>query len=92
MRSINLLTAALHAKVCYAKALTRIRKLIRVEQDDVVLGILPFFRAFSYSATRWLAWALDIAAVYHFDAFGTSTMSELAKKYRATICLPLHRS
>jgi len=92
MRSINLPPAALHAKVCYAKALTRFRKLIRVEQDDVVLGILPFFRAFSYSATRWVAWALDMAAVYHFDAFGTSTICEFAKKYRVTTCLPLHRS
>lgn len=49
-----------------------------------MFGILPFFHAFGYSATLWLALALDMAAVFHFDAFGTSTISELAKKYRAT--------
>lgn len=50
-----------------------------------MLGILPFFHAFGFSATLWLAMALDMSVVYHFDPFGTSTISELAKKYRATL-------
>jgi len=68
-----------------ASSVDAIRKLFRVDRNDVVLGILPLFHAFGYSATLWLAMALDMAVVYHFDPFGTSTIGELAKKYRATI-------
>ncbi|MEQ1825330.1 MAG: AMP-binding protein [Pirellula sp.] len=68
-----------------ASSIDAIRKLFKVESDDVVLGILPFFHAFGYSATLWLGMALDMAVVYHFDPFGTSTIGELAKKYRVTV-------
>ena len=73
------------SQVNIASSIDAIRKLFRVENDDVVLGILPFFHAFGYSATLWLAMALDMAVVYHFDPLGTATIGELAKKYRVTL-------
>jgi acyl-[acyl-carrier-protein]-phospholipid O-acyltransferase / long-chain-fatty-acid--[acyl-carrier-protein] ligase len=68
-----------------ASSVHAIDELFRVDKNDVCLGILPFFHAFGYSATLWLALALDMAAVYHFDPFATNAIGELARKHRATL-------
>jgi acyl-[acyl-carrier-protein]-phospholipid O-acyltransferase/long-chain-fatty-acid--[acyl-carrier-protein] ligase len=68
-----------------AASVNAIRKTYRVNKTDVTLGILPFFHAFGYSATLWLPLATDMAAVYHFDPFGTKAIGMLARKYSATV-------
>ncbi len=68
-----------------ASSISAIDILYRVDPEDVVLGILPFFHAFGFSATLWLPLTLDMAAVYHFDPFGTKAISALSKKYRVTL-------
>ncbi|QDT01952.1 Bifunctional protein Aas [Rubripirellula lacrimiformis] len=62
-----------------------IRQLYRVRKDDVVLGILPFFHAFGYSAALWLPFGLNMTVVYHVDPFGTKAIGQLAKKYHVTV-------
>ncbi|SMP43397.1 acyl-[acyl-carrier-protein]-phospholipid O-acyltransferase / long-chain-fatty-acid--[acyl-carrier-protein] ligase [Neorhodopirellula lusitana] len=68
-----------------AASIDAIRRRYRVRPDDVVLGILPIFHAFGFSATLWLPFGLNMAAVYHFDPFGTKAIGKLAKQYLATV-------
>ncbi|KLU05657.1 2-acylglycerophosphoethanolamine acyltransferase / acyl-acyl carrier protein synthetase [Rhodopirellula islandica] len=68
-----------------AASIDAIRQRYRVRPDDVVLGILPIFHAFGFSATLWLPFGLNMTAVYHFDPFGTKAIAKLAKKYLATV-------
>lgn len=68
-----------------AASIEAIRKIFRVERTDVVLGVLPFFHAFGYSATFWLPMTLDMAAVYHFDPFAAKAIGALSSKYQVTV-------
>lgn len=68
-----------------AFSIDAIDKLFRVDREDVFLGILPFFHAFGYSATLWMALSMDMAVVYHFDPFGAKTLGKLARKFRVTV-------
>ncbi|WP_164104029.1 AMP-binding protein [Candidatus Laterigemmans baculatus] len=60
---------------------------IRLNDQDVVLGILPFFHSFGYSVTLWGAMTLSPAAVYHFNPLDGRTVGNLAERYKATVLL-----
>ena len=48
--------------------------VIKLNRDDVIVGMLPFFHSFGYTVTMWTAMSLDIKGVYHFDP-GQSRMT-----------------
>ncbi|QEF98568.1 Bifunctional protein Aas [Stieleria maiorica] len=64
-----------------------IKKAIRLNDDDVVLGILPFFHSFGYSVTLWAAQVLGPCGVYHFNPLDARQIGKLAEKYGATVLL-----
>ena len=61
--------------------------VIRLNREDVILGILPFFHAFGYTVTLWAPLTLDIAAAYHFNPLDARQVGKLAKSTGATILL-----
>lgn len=64
-----------------------IDKAVRLNHDDVVLGILPFFHSFGYSVTLWAVQTLGPAGVYHFNPLDAKQIGKLSQKYRATVFL-----
>lgn len=59
--------------------------VIKVKDDDVVCGILPFFHSFGYTATLWLVLYAGIGGVYHASPMETQKVGEIVEKYKCTI-------
>lgn len=64
-----------------------IDKSIRLNRDDVVLGVLPFFHSFGYAVTLWSVQSLGPAGVYHFNPLDARQVGKLAERYGATVLL-----
>lgn len=64
-----------------------IGRAVKLNQQDVVLGVLPFFHSFGYSVTLWAAQSLGPAGVYHFNPLDGRQIGKLASKYHATVLL-----
>ncbi len=60
-------------------------ELLQLTEKDVVVGILPFFHSFGYTATLWSALSLDPAAVYHYTPLEPKQVGQLCRRYKATI-------
>jgi acyl-[acyl-carrier-protein]-phospholipid O-acyltransferase/long-chain-fatty-acid--[acyl-carrier-protein] ligase len=55
--------------------------------DDVVLGVLPFFHSFGFTATLWYPLIRGLLAVYHVNPFDALTVGRLVRKYGVTFLL-----
>ena len=64
-----------------------IKRAIRLNNHDVVLGVLPFFHSFGYSVTQWATQVLGPLGVYHFNPLDSKQVGKLAEKYGATVIL-----
>ncbi|GIW99288.1 MAG: hypothetical protein KatS3mg111_2621 [Pirellulaceae bacterium] len=64
-----------------------IEKCIKLDEHDVVLGILPFFHSFGYTVTLWAAMTLPCAAVYHYSPLDARVIGKLAEQYGVTVLL-----
>ncbi|MEZ6090272.1 MAG: AMP-binding protein [Pirellulaceae bacterium] len=64
-----------------------IDNVVRLNKDDVVLGVLPFFHSFGYAVTLWAVNVLKGAGAYHFNPLDAKQVGKLAEKYRATVML-----
>jgi acyl-[acyl-carrier-protein]-phospholipid O-acyltransferase / long-chain-fatty-acid--[acyl-carrier-protein] ligase len=60
---------------------------IRLRNDDVVLGILPFFHSFGYTVTLWSALSLPCAGIYHYSPLEARPIGKLAAHFGATVLL-----
>lgn len=54
-------------------------------QDDVILGVLPFFHSFGYTITIWTVLCLGQRAVYHFNPLDARIVGHLCEQYKVTI-------
>ncbi|MEM9411650.1 MAG: AMP-binding protein, partial [Planctomycetota bacterium] len=48
--------------------------------NDTMIGILPFFHSFGYTATLWAATACDLRGAYHFSPLDAKQVGKLAKR------------
>ena len=64
-----------------------IERSIKLDCDDVVLGVLPFFHSFGYSITLWAAMSLGPQGVYHFNPLDARQIGKLSEKYKVTVLL-----
>jgi acyl-[acyl-carrier-protein]-phospholipid O-acyltransferase / long-chain-fatty-acid--[acyl-carrier-protein] ligase len=64
-----------------------VNRLFRLQPNDVMLGVLPFFHSFGFTATLWLPLCIGCAAAYHPNPIDAKTIGELAAAYRATILI-----
>ncbi|MCC6509720.1 MAG: AMP-binding protein [Pirellulaceae bacterium] len=60
---------------------------IRLNERDVVLGILPLFHSFGYTVTMWAAMTLPSAVVFHYSPLDARQIGKLAEQYKATVLL-----
>jgi acyl-[acyl-carrier-protein]-phospholipid O-acyltransferase / long-chain-fatty-acid--[acyl-carrier-protein] ligase len=64
-----------------------IDQLLQLKPNDCLLGILPFFHSFGYTATLWLPLCFEASAVYHFNPLDAKTVGKLAEQYGVSIML-----
>ncbi|WP_166820128.1 AMP-binding protein [Thalassoroseus pseudoceratinae] len=58
-----------------------------IRADDMLVGILPFFHSFGYTATLWLPLTLDAAAAYHFSPLEAREIGRLFETYGGSILM-----
>lgn len=64
-----------------------IDEAIRLNDNDIVLGILPFFHSFGYTVTLWSALSLPCAGIYHYSPLEARPIGKLAAHFGATVLL-----
>ena len=62
-------------------------QVFHVQDKDVVMGILPLFHSFGFTATMWFPLISGIGAVYHVNPLDAKVIGNLIFKYRASILL-----
>jgi acyl-[acyl-carrier-protein]-phospholipid O-acyltransferase/long-chain-fatty-acid--[acyl-carrier-protein] ligase len=64
-----------------------IEEVVRLTPDDVLIGVLPFFHSFGYTACFWGAMNLGVCGVYHFNPLDAKQVGKLCEKYGGTCLL-----
>ncbi|HYM13212.1 MAG TPA: acyl-[ACP]--phospholipid O-acyltransferase [Bryobacterales bacterium] len=58
-----------------------------VTRDDCVMGVLPFFHSFGFTATLWFPLVAGFGVAYHPNPVDAKTIGEMVERYRATILI-----
>ena len=61
-------------------------QVMRTNQKDCLLGILPHFHSFGYMAL-WLAFKLGMSTVFHPNPLDAAAVGELIQRYRITLLI-----
>jgi len=64
-----------------------ILQVFQLQDDDVLVGVLPFFHSFGFTGTIWLPLVGGFGVVYHPNPTDAKTIGELAGTYRATVLI-----
>ena len=64
-----------------------IDRAVKLNREDTVLGVLPFFHSFGYAVTLWAAMSLGPKGVYHFNPLDAKQVGKLSEKYKVTVLL-----
>jgi acyl-[acyl-carrier-protein]-phospholipid O-acyltransferase / long-chain-fatty-acid--[acyl-carrier-protein] ligase len=70
--------------------LANIRQMTQVfsfTSEDRIMGILPFFHAFGYTVTLWLAVTYGVGVVFHPSPLEAQIIGDLVRKYKATFLI-----
>ncbi len=62
-------------------------QIVRLADDDVLLGILPVFHSFGYTVTMWTVLALPPMGIYHFSPLEAREVGKLCRRHGATIMI-----
>lgn len=62
-------------------------QVFHLSKRDKVMGVLPFFHSFGFTATLWFPLVIGFGAVYHANSLDAKTVGEMTSKYKATILL-----
>ena len=62
-------------------------QVFEVTSHDVLVGVLPFFHSFGFTATLWFPLIAGFGVVYHVNPMDAKTIGELAGRYRATFLM-----
>ena len=64
-----------------------IQEALCLREDDVMIGVLPFFHSFGYTITLWTSQALSLAGVFHYSPLDARQIGKLAAEHKGTILL-----
>ncbi|MCD4780063.1 MAG: MFS transporter [Candidatus Omnitrophica bacterium] len=62
-------------------------QVANVQTNDVVMGVLPFFHSFGFTACLCFPVGTGISAIYHPNPLDAATVGKMVKKYKASIIL-----
>jgi len=58
-----------------------------VTSDDVIMGVLPFFHSFGFTATLWFPLVAGFSVVFHPNPMDAKKIGELVLQFKATILI-----
>jgi acyl-[acyl-carrier-protein]-phospholipid O-acyltransferase/long-chain-fatty-acid--[acyl-carrier-protein] ligase len=64
-----------------------INEIIHLRDNDVLLGILPFFHSFGYTVTLWTILTLAPKGIYHYSPLEAREVGKLCQRHGATIII-----
>ena len=62
-------------------------EVFHLTDPDVMIGVLPFFHAFGFTATLWLPLVNGFGVAYHPNPMDAKTIGDIAAKYHGTIII-----
>ena len=60
-------------------------QVFHIKDDEVFLGVLPFFHSFGFTATLWLPLISGTSAVYHYNPLDAKMIGKLVEKHQVTV-------
>ncbi len=60
-------------------------QVFHIGRADVLMGVLPFFHSFGFTASLWFPLTRGFAAVYHPNPLEAKSVGAMVKKYGATM-------
>ncbi|HIF34512.1 MAG TPA: hypothetical protein EYG57_15655 [Planctomycetes bacterium] len=64
-----------------------INRIVQLREDDVVVGILPFFHSFGYTVTLWTVLVYDVLGAYHVSPLDAKVVGKLCEQMKGTVLL-----
>ncbi|PYU21821.1 MAG: acyl-[ACP]--phospholipid O-acyltransferase [Acidobacteria bacterium] len=64
-----------------------IQQAIKIDRKDCLLGILPFFHSFGFTAGLWLPAISGFGVIYHTNPLDARKIGELCRTYQVTILI-----
>ncbi|MBT4012862.1 MAG: MFS transporter [Planctomycetaceae bacterium] len=64
-----------------------INSMVRLQNEDVLLGILPLFHSMGYTVTMWSVVCYELGVAFHPNPLEVKKIGELAQKYDATVMI-----
>lgn len=64
-----------------------IQQVFQVDQDDRLLGILPFFHSFGFTGALWFPLLSGFGVVYHANPLDARTVGQLCQSYRVSLLI-----
>ncbi len=62
-------------------------QVFNIGGDDVVMGALPFFHSFGFTATMCFPLGVGVGVVYHANPMDAVIIGKLVEKYKATLIM-----
>ena len=62
-----------------------ITEVYHLTEDDCMMGVLPLFHSFGFTATIWLPLVIGFSTVYHPKPMDSKIIGELVGKFKATL-------
>lgn len=62
-------------------------QVFNIKDDDIMLGILPFFHSFGFTGTLWFPLISGIGVVYHVNPLDAKVIGKLVQEYKASILM-----
>jgi len=70
-----------------ASNVTAVDEIVHLRQEDVLLGVLPFFHSFGFTVTLWTVLGLDIKGIYHFNPLDAKQIGKMCGRHKCSIVL-----
>ncbi|MFO1093862.1 MAG: AMP-binding protein [Planctomycetaceae bacterium] len=62
-------------------------QVLNLQPDDALLGVLPFFHSFGYTAGLWLPLCFHPKVVYHYNPLDARMIGKLSKDHNVSILM-----
>ena len=63
------------------------KQQVEMGDDEVIIGVLPFFHSFGFTVTIWAVFALGFKGAYHFSPLDARVIGNLCQEHKGTILL-----
>lgn len=64
-----------------------VNQILNLSREDSLMGVLPFFHSFGYTASLWLVVCGAPRAVYHYNPLDARMVGRLCEKYNVSILM-----